>query len=257
MAAGRLDGRGILITRPARQAAGLAEVIASIGGVPLIFPAIVILPPADRQELDRVQQELATYDFAVFVSGNAVEYGIADAKSWPKTLRVFAPGMGTASALVALGLPDVRTPTSSMDSERLLALPELNDVAGKRGVIFRGRGGRELIARTLAARGDDIDVVECYVRARPEASAAGLAEALKAGRVDATTFTSREGADNLWSMLDAAARADFASLPCFVPHARIAERAHSLGIADVVVTSSSDAGLIASLLGYFNRRENG
>lgn len=257
MAAGRLDGRGILITRPARQAAGLAEIIAAVGGVPLIFPAIVILPPVDRQGLERVQQQLATYDFAVFVSGNAVEYGIADAKSWPRTLRVFAPGTGTASALAALGIADVRTPTSRMDSEGLLALPELNDVAGKHGVIFCGRGGRELMARTLTARGADVDVVECYVRARPETSAAGLAEAMRERRIDATTLTSREGADNLWSMLDADARADFVHLPCFVPHERIAERARSLGISEVVVTAAGNAGLVAALLGYFDRRKGG
>jgi len=253
MAAGRLDGRGILITRPARQAAGLAEIIASIGGVPFIFPAIVILPPADREGLERVQQQLANYDFAVFVSANAVEYAVADAKSWPKSVRVFAPGTGTASALIALGITDVRTPTASMDSEGLLALPELNIVAGKRGVIFRGRGGRELMARTLAARGADVDVVECYVRARPESSAAGLSEALRAGRIDATTLTSREGADNLWSMLDSDARAEFVKLPCFVPHERIAERARSLGIAEVVVTGGP--GLIEALLDYFNTGE--
>ncbi|HEV2042097.1 MAG TPA: uroporphyrinogen-III synthase, partial [Casimicrobiaceae bacterium] len=62
----------IVITRPARQSAGLAHQIAALGGEPVMFPAIVILPPADRSALERAQRDLAHYDCAVFVSANAV-----------------------------------------------------------------------------------------------------------------------------------------------------------------------------------------
>ena len=144
---GRLDGRGILITRPARQAAGLARQVAAIGGTPVIFPAIVILPPEDRAALERAQRDLACYDFAVFVSANAVEYGVGDPAAWPPRLIALAPGPGTAAALAAVGVHNVRQPTTTMDSEGLLALPELESVSGKRVVIFRGGGGRELLAK--------------------------------------------------------------------------------------------------------------
>ena len=73
------------------------------------------------------------------------------------------------------------------------------------------------------------------------------------GRIDATTLTSSEGADNLWAMLDSAARSDFTAVPAFVPHVRIADRARALGIANVIVTAPADAGLIAALLTYFER----
>ena len=65
---GALNGAGIVITRPARQAAGLAREIAALGGRPLVFPAIVILPPADVAALRDVQGNLARYDIAIFVS---------------------------------------------------------------------------------------------------------------------------------------------------------------------------------------------
>ena len=74
-----LRGAGILITRPARQAAGLAREVAALGGTPVIFPAVIILPPDDRSKLLEVQRELSNYDYAVFVSANAVEYGVGDA----------------------------------------------------------------------------------------------------------------------------------------------------------------------------------
>jgi uroporphyrinogen-III synthase len=248
---GRLDGRGILITRPARQAAGLARQVAAIGGSPVIFPAIVILPPEDRRALDQAQRELARYDAAVFVSANAVEYGVGDAAAWPKDLPAFAPGPGTAAALAAVGIADVRMPTVSMDSEGLLALSEFSTVTGKRVVIFRGGGGRELLGETLAARGAIVDTVDCYRRARPAAGADGLEDALRAGRVDAATLTSSEGLDNLWSLLGADARATLAATPTFVPHSRIAARAGEIGIARVIVTPPADAGLLAALLEYF------
>jgi uroporphyrinogen-III synthase len=250
-ATGRLDGRGILITRPARQAAGLARQIAAIGGIPIVFPAIVILPPENRTALDHAQRQLARYDFAVFVSANAVEYGVGDPAAWPSQLTALAPGPGTAAALAAVGISNVRLPTTTMDSEGLLALPELAAVAGKRVVIFRGGGGRELLAETLVARGATVDTIDCYRRAPPEAGADGLEEALRAGRVDAVTLTSSEGLDNLCALLGPAARARLAATPTFVPHPRIAAHAGELGIARVIVTPPADAGLLAALLEYF------
>ena len=105
-----LRGAGILITRPARQAAGLAREVAALGGTPVIFPAVIILPPDDRSKLLEVQRELSNYDYAVFVSANAVEYGVGDAGDWPAKLIAFAPGPGTAAALAAFGVTAVRTP---------------------------------------------------------------------------------------------------------------------------------------------------
>src|SRR5205814_9320923 len=129
-----------------------------------------ILPPADRSSLERAQRELAQYDYAVFVSANAVEYGVGDPASWPAHLVALAPGPGTASALAAVGIGQVRIPATTMDSEGLLALPELADVVGKRFVLYRGGGGttgRELLGETLSERGAQIDHVECSRREQP------------------------------------------------------------------------------------------
>src|SRR5262249_13545591 len=151
--------------------------------------------------LEKAQRELAAYDYAVFVSANAVEYGVGDAAAWSPKLIAFAPGPGTAAALAAVGVTNVRLPTTTMDSEGLLALPEFQTATGKRIVIFRGGGGREMLGETLASRGAAVDHVDCYRRAKPESGAAGLEEALREGRVDAVTLTSSEGLDNLWDIL--------------------------------------------------------
>lgn len=248
---GALNGAGVVITRPARQAAGLAREVAALGGKPLMFPAIVILPPEDRVALLEVQRNLARYDYAIFVSANAVEYGVGDPGAWPPHLIPFAPGPGTAAALAAVGIANVRIPATTMDSEGLLALPELLDVAGKRIVIFRGESGRELLRSTLEARDATVAQIECYRRARPTAGAEGLIEAWREKRIDAVTLTSSEGLDNLWALLGDEGRAFLAATPVFVPHAAISRHANGLGLRAVIVTPPADAGLLASLLEYF------
>ena len=249
---GPLNGAGVVVTRPARQAAGLAQEIAALGGRPLVFPAIVILPPADDAPLRQAQRNLDHYDMAIFVSANAVEYAVADPAAWPAQLVPFAPGPGTAAALAAVGITNARIPATTMDSEGLLALPELADVAGRRIVIFRGTGGRELLHTVLEARGARVEQIECYRRARPATGAAGLLEAWRDRRIDAVTLTSSEGLDNLWAIFDAEGRSYLVATAAFVPHPSIAEHAGSLGLRSVIVTPPADAGLLASLLEYFS-----
>ena len=242
-----LAGCGILVTRPARQAAGFAQKIAALDGNPVIFPAIVILPPAETSALARSHAALATYDCAIFVSANAVEYGVPDPLRWPDRLLPFAPGPGTAEALAAAGIGGTRVPATTYDSEGLLALPALTNVRGKRILIFRGDRGREDLGDALLARGALVDYVACYRRAKPESGAAGLAEAFHDNRIQAVTITSSEGLDNLWALTDDATHAAWRACPTFVPHSRIAAHARDFGLA-VVETKGGDAGLIAGLL---------
>jgi len=248
-ATGPLAGLGVLVTRPARQAGGFAQKLAALGATPVIYPAIAILPPVDRASLDAAHARLASYDFAFFVSANAVEYGAPAAAHWPATLVAFAPGPGTAEALAAVGIHHVRVPATSFDSEGLLALPELADVRGRRAVIFRGEGGREALAEALAARGAHVDHAICYRRAAPSGGAAGLVEAFSQGRVHAVTVTSSEGVDNLWHVLGDEGRALARRVPWFAPHPRIAERARGHGL-EVVATAAGDAGLLAGLVAW-------
>jgi uroporphyrinogen-III synthase len=243
-----LAGIGVIVTRPARQAAGLATQLATLGATPIVFPAIAILPPSDDAALVRAHAALASYDAAVFVSANAAEYGAPG--QWPSNVVAYATGPGTAGALRAVGVPDVSIPLTTYDSEGLLALPALADLRGKRVVIFRGEGGREHLADALRARGAHIDCVDCYRRARPESGAGGLVEALLGGRAHALTITSSEGLDNLRAIIDERALRVLQTMPTFAPHPRIEEHARAHGFR-TVRTESGDAGLLAGLLEFF------
>jgi uroporphyrinogen-III synthase len=252
--AGPLGGVGIIVTRPQRQAAVFATRIAALGGTPLIWPAIVILPPQDGTQLAHVHGTLDRYDIAIFVSANAVAFGARPAGAWPAHLATYAPGPGTAEALAAAGIPHARIPVKSWDSEGLLELPELADVHGKRIVIFRGEGGREFLGNSLRTRGATVDHVPCYRRVAPQTGADGLIEAMRDGRADALTLTSAEGLDNLMAALGVAGRVPLAMLPAFAAHPRIAERAREHGLS-AVETAGGDGGLLAGLLEWFGPGE--
>ena len=247
---GPLAGIGVIVTRPQRPAAAFATKIAALGARPLIWPAIVIMPPDDGSQLADVHARLDDYDIAIFVSANAVEYGGRANRPWPAHLRVYAPGQGTAEALAQAGIPGARTPQTSWDSEGLLELPELADVRGKRVVIFRGEGGREFLGNSLRARGATVDHVPCYRRVAPESGAEGLVEAMRESRAHALTLTSAEGLVNLMNAVGLEGRAYLTAMPAFSVHARIAERAREYGLP-AVETAGGDAGLLAGLLDWF------
>jgi uroporphyrinogen-III synthase len=248
---GLLAGVGVLVTRPVRQAGPFAQKLGVLGARPIVFPAIIVLPPDDRSALARVHGELARYDGAFFVSANAAEYGVPQGVAWPVNVPVYAPGPGTAAALTDLGVADVRFPAEDHDSEGLLALPLLQKVSGKRFAIFCGDGGRELLGDTLRARGAVVDYISCYRRAAPT-SGEGLIALLTRGEADALTLTSSEGVGNLWNVLDLASRECLRRLPTFTTHPRISAAARERGLV-VIESAPGDMGLIGGLLEWFSR----
>lgn len=255
-AAGPLAGRGIVVTRPAPQAAPLAEMIRAAGGHPILFPVLEILDTADIAPLVAAVDRLDRFDIAVFISPNAVLRAmnqIVARRSWPQELRAAAIGKGSVKELQRFGFAEVIAPARAFDSEGLLALPELQQVAGWRVVIFRGDGGRELLGDTLAARGASVEYVECYRRARPRADAAPLLRAWARNEVDAVTVTSSEGLRNLFEMVGRLGQSWLRRTPLLAPHPRIAAAARELGCSNVMETAPGDEGLMSALSQLFRQ----
>ncbi|WP_319240958.1 uroporphyrinogen-III synthase [uncultured Propionivibrio sp.] len=248
-----LRGRRILVTRPAAQSAALADMIAAHGGEAVCFPLLEIGPIDAAVDGADDKVVLAAFDFVVFISPNAVEYGLPLilGDGWPAATRAVAIGPSTVAALAAHGIGPVLAPSDRFDSEAVLALPELSDaaVAGSRFLILRGNGGRELLAETLRARGATVDCLSCYRRSAP-ADMSPLVTLLRVDGLDAVTLSSSEGLRNLWSALAPEDRQRLACLPVFVPHARIAEEAAALGLKRVVPTAPADAGLVEALAAF-------
>lgn len=245
-----LAGRTVLVTRPVHQAEAQAQAIRAAGGEALVFPALTIesVPTA---ELVGPLARLAEADIAIFISPNAAQFGMAATGVLPADCVVFAVGSGTARVLQSHGVAAI-TP-DGQDSEALLALPALRQVAGKRVVIVRGVGGRPLLADTLRARGATVHFLECYRRGRPVADAAPLLARWRAGGIDAVTIASAETLANLAALLGEAGRSLLAATPLFVPHEKIAEAARRFGMTQVVATAGGDAGLVEGLIDWFRK----
>lgn len=249
-----LEGRHIVVTRPAGQAAHLAEALAALGARPVLFPVLAIFDVEDKAPLLDAAIRLDQYDWACFVSPNAVEKSlttILSRRPWPARLRAATLGKSSEMALARFGVADIVAPRDRFDSEALVALPELQDMAGKRVVVFRGDGGRELLGDTLKARGATVDYVTCYRRGRPDLDPAPLIRLWNDGMLSAATVTSSEGLRNLYDMVGKLGQTWLRKTPTFVPHERIAEQAGTLGLQNVILTGPGDDGLVAGLTAYF------
>ncbi|BCK86412.1 uroporphyrinogen-III synthase [Sideroxyarcus emersonii] len=248
-----LSGLNIVITRPRAQAVDLARRIEQLGGTPLSFPLLEIEPVGDPQALHEQLSRLQQTDLAIFVSPNAVHYGmeaIRAAGGLPRSLQVATVGQGSARALHEQGVAQVLAPSGRSDSEALLALPELQQVAGRRVMIFRGNGGRELLGDTLRARGATVEYIECYRRSKPELDVA----ALLARQPHAVAVSSSEALAHLRELLGPSGRAGLMAMPLFLGHERIAEAARQQGWQHIYVTGAGDDGLLSGLVAWAHDR---
>lgn len=234
-----LKGRGIVVTRPASLANGLARLIESAGGRALLFPAIEIQPLAVRLPEGK-------FDMAVFISPTAVREGLPHLAHRPA--HIVALSHGTRRELERQGISGAIAADEGADSEALLARPELQGVAGRRVAIFRGEGGRSVLGDGLRSRGATVEYVECYRRVRPRSDPAPLIAAWRDGALHAVTVSSGEGLDNLWQMLDVEL---LSSVPLFVPHLRVAEAARRRGAREALVAGPADDEMLAALVAYF------
>lgn len=249
-----LQGRHVVVTRPAGQASHLAAALVALGAKPVLFPVLAIFDVEDKSALLDMAIRLDGFDWAAFVSPNAVDKALPvllGHRPWPATLRAATIGRSSEEALARFGIRNVVAPRDRFDSEALLDLPEMQDMQGRRVVIFRGDGGRDLLAETLQARGATVEYVTCYRRGRPALDPAPLLKLWGDAQLDAVTATSSEGLRNLFDMVGKLGQAWLRKTPIFVPHARIAEQARQLGCLDVVLTAPADDGLIGGLTEYF------
>ena len=247
---GSLRGVGVLITRPAHQAESLARLIEQAGGTAIRFPTIEIAPPADPRRMDAILDRLTAYDLAVFVSPNAVERTFArlGGREWPEHVAVACVGAATARLLAAHGVHAL-APTDRFDSESLLALPAMQQAAGKQVLILRGDGGRELLAETLRQRGATVTYLECYRRLRPRNDPNALHELWNRGEVSIVSITSSEGLRNLHAMLDDAGRAQLARTPVVVLSQAQARQCRELDIftEPLIAPEASDEAILKTI----------
>jgi uroporphyrinogen-III synthase len=244
MAETALAGLRIVVTRPRDQAGPLSRQIEAHGGTALTFPLLDIAPVPQSAALQLQLERAVRADLLIFISPNAVNYGLALLKMPLPSCRIAAVGQGSARILREHGITEMLVPSDRFDSEGMLALPALQQVAGWKITIFRGDSGRELLGDTLRERGAEVEYLGCYLRSPVALDTL----ALQAAQPDALTVSSSEAVDHMSDAL-----ADFPALralPVFAPHLRIAARARERGCEQVIETATGDDGLLRGLVAW-------
>ncbi len=202
-----LAGKRILVTRAPHQASELADLLRTLGAMPILIPTIEIGPPGSFAALDAALACLGTYDWLVFTSANAVDAFHRRAQfhhltQLPK--KIAAIGPATERAVNAVGLTvDLLPPQYVAESLAEALLPE---AAGKSFLLVRAAEARDTIPQALTAAGATVTIAEAYRNRTPPDSVAELQGlfATPARWPDAVTFTSASTARNLVGLLEAA-----------------------------------------------------
>lgn len=97
-----LQGKTIVVTRPAESVNGLRRAVEQMGGKLLPVPTLAFEPFGDPVAIAGAVARLETFDWVLFTSSNAVHYFIEQVlrdRTWPEGVRAGAVGAATERAL--------------------------------------------------------------------------------------------------------------------------------------------------------------
>jgi uroporphyrinogen-III synthase len=249
--AGRpLAGRTVVLTRPADQSASLMSAVRRLGARAIVAPAIE-LAPARSAALTKSLRDLEAGGFEwITLTSRATVDMLAARLTGPRALggaRVAAIGEGTASAFRrwARRDPDL-VPASFTTSGLARAFP-------------RG-AGRVLCARAdiappgledaLATKGWSPTRVDAYRTRMPRSLPKEARDALRAGEVDAVTFTSASTVRGFVGALGMVTGAP--KVVCIGPVTAKEARDHGL-IVHAVARPHTVEGLVQALMRVLGR----
>lgn len=242
-----LAGMSVAITRPSDQAKKLTRLIEAAGGHVILFPLIEIIGLDDYSQFEYEIAQIAEYDWIIFISSNAVQHGMPHLLKHPipSHLRFAAIGPVTASELQDFGIQNVLIPKGRYDSESLLSLAELQVMQGKKVMIVRGIGGREVLGETLKSRGAEVTFAECYQRINPQKNIEALHEAWANQQLQAIVVTSSEAMRHLLDLTKDAIWLKQVTL--YVNHARIAEQPTAMGLHVRIAEAHGDEAMLKQI----------
>ncbi|MEW6039076.1 MAG: uroporphyrinogen-III synthase [Pseudomonadota bacterium] len=245
-----LSGLRVLVTRPKDQAEPLCKLVEGAGGNAVRFPLLDIQPSARAGEGAAFLQQVSDWDWWIFVSANAVNQARALGALQPGGARprIAAIGKATADALAEAGITVDLIPEPQSNSEGLLDMPAMREIAGRRILIVRGEGGREELKNQLVERGALVQYAELYRRVPVYTGAETLIDGLRTAGFDILTATSGEAIEHLYRLVPPEDRPRLIETPLVVISERLKNQAGSLGFQHVAVAdTTSDPAVLEAL----------
>lgn len=235
----------LLVTRPLERQEPFGTRARALGFDTLPFPCVRIVPEAAGKIPPTDALEAA--DRVLFTSRAAVDAVARLAPfPWP-TVSIIAIGRATAAALSEQGQSLVEGPIAPYTSEALLSTWE-PEPAFERVIVFKGRGGRTVLAERLRQRGTHVSSVDVYRREPPVVSDSLRRRMLIEQRPDIVSVTSDELLENLVTLAGDALPA-LLPLPLIVNSERCLTQARARRFTgDVrVAQAAGDDGQLAAL----------
>ncbi|MGD2215639.1 MAG: uroporphyrinogen-III synthase [Gemmatimonadales bacterium] len=242
------------MTRPAAQAEGLLVGLSRLGAQPVHCPTIRISDPADPEPLRRAIRRLDSYDWVVFTSANGV------ARFWheleacggdvglPDGMQVAAIGPATAAALERRGVRPELVPEQYVAEAVADALTGRAAIGGRRVLLPRAAGARQVLPERLRGAGAEVDEVVAY-ESRPDPDGiARLKDGLLRGAFDMITFTAASTVNHFVEV--AGADRGRARVAVIGPITGAAARAAGLTV-DVEAREYTVEGLLQAIVDYY------
>lgn len=197
-----LQGRRILVTRAAEQAAEFTEQLRQRGAVVVECPTIQLVPPQQWDEVDAAIHHLSSFDWLILTSTNGVRFFFARllelgfAPTALQNAKVCAVGPKTAEALQELGIRPDMVP-EQFTGEGVVASFQGIDLQGRRILFPKADGARDLIPQQLRGMGAELVDPVVYRNIIPQALPETARQALEQHQLDAVVFSSPSTVRNL------------------------------------------------------------
>lgn len=223
----------VISLRPQGTHAALRQAAARCGAGLIALSPWKLVARDDADARDQLRQALQA-DVVLFTSPAAVRFAAA---MQPLTMRAhqawIATGSGTRQALGRHGIKAASAP-ARMDSEGLLALPALSDLARRSVGLVTAPDGRGVLAPALQARGARLRLAEIYLRQPLPVSATGLQRLRELDAPAWVALTSAGALRQVLQQLAADAQRTLLIHPAVAASARLMEAATDAGFGRVV-----------------------
>lgn len=186
----------VLVTRPNIRGKQLVEMLAQHQIFAIHQPLFEMEAGRELLSLPSALTRLNAGDYVFAVSKNAIDFAhntlMQTGFSWRSDLKYFAVGQGSANYFSAQIEQGVVYPIQSEDSEGLLALPEMQNLAGKHILILRANSGREFFSEQAQQRGAVVQTLECYQKTLVDINLKEQVSLCKRAGIDIVVATSGE-----------------------------------------------------------------
>ncbi len=246
-----LANKTIIVTRPLTKVQNLCMQLEARQAKVVHFPVISISPVTDLETAKKTLQQIANYNYVIFISANAVNYSIRIAEELNinfKNCNLASVGSATKHTLESHGYKVEISPERKYSSEALLEHVALQNVSQQNILIVRGLGGREFLRQELEHRGANVDYLEVYERKLPTSRNPIDLSTLpqKDSRV---LIYSAESAQNLWSLCTQVEQMWLQNTTIVAASERIAENLSSARFTKqpIIAKNPSDEAMLQAL----------